>query len=88
VAEYSVYVLRAARRELEELPEPLSELIVARIRSLAQEPRPHGIVKLRGPSQLWRIRIRDYRIIYNIFDETKTVEITQISHRREAYRNL
>ena len=55
------------------------------IRALADEPRPHGCVKLSG-SQSWRIRIGDYRVIYDIDDKSRQIDVLHIGHRREVYR--
>ena len=53
---------------------------------LANDPRPPGSKKLKGViPALWRIRVRDYRVIYAIQDQTVTVEIIRIGHRREVY---
>ena len=62
----------------------VDRLIIA----LANNPRPPGCVKLSGPSQLWRIRSGDYRIVYEILDQQLVVVVVIIAHRREVYRGL
>jgi len=59
--------------------------VTERIRGLAQNPRPSGSEKLSGQDR-YRIRQGDYRIVYAIDDETRTVEVVKIGHRREVYR--
>ena len=59
--------------------------IVPRLEGLASEPRPPGCKKLRGGDNEWRIRIGDYRAVYEIDDVAKTVDVTRIAHRREVY---
>ena len=44
-----------------------------------------GCKKLRGARNLWRIRVGDYRVVYTVNDAAKTVDVTRIAHRREAY---
>jgi mRNA interferase RelE/StbE len=88
VAEYSVVFVRTARRELEALPPELAERILRKIRLLSRVPRPSGSKKLRGSSDLWRIRVGDYRVVYEIIDEAKNIEISYVRHRREVYRDL
>jgi mRNA interferase RelE/StbE len=88
VADYTVVFVRSARRELEALPDELGERILARIRPLAKTPRPSGAKKLKGKWGLWRIRVGDYRVVYEVHDETRSVEISYIRHRREVYRQL
>jgi mRNA interferase RelE/StbE len=60
--------------------------IVARLEDLRSAPRPPGCKKLKGGDNEWRIRVGDYRIVYVIDDEARTVEVTRIAHRREAYQ--
>ena len=49
-------------------------------------PRPTGVIKLEGASDLWRIRVGDWRIVYRLSDKERLVDIFAIRHRREAYR--
>ncbi|MEM7587829.1 MAG: type II toxin-antitoxin system RelE/ParE family toxin [Acidobacteriota bacterium] len=83
---YSVYFARSARRELERLPNEVARRILSRLQDLTTNPRPSGCRKLTGSSHLWRIRVGDYRVIYEIKDEALEVDISVIRHRRDAYR--
>jgi len=56
------------------------------IDALAQEARPAGCVKLAGSPDLYRIRVGDYRIVYQIKDNELLVLVLSIGHRREVYR--
>jgi mRNA interferase RelE/StbE len=58
--------------------------LAARIEKLADNPRPSGCKKLKGGVNEWRIG--DYRVIYMIEDHSKTVDVTRIGHRKEAYK--
>jgi mRNA interferase RelE/StbE len=69
VAEYRVVFARSARRELEALEAGVARRIIARVEALTTDPRPRGCVKLQGASDLWRIRIGDYRVVYAIDDK-------------------
>jgi mRNA interferase RelE/StbE len=60
--------------------------IMPRLEHLVSAPRPPGCKKLRGGDKEWRIRVGDYRIVYVIDDTAKTVDVTRIAHRREAYK--
>jgi mRNA interferase RelE/StbE len=86
VSVYQLIFARSARQELEELPRRVAERMLARIDALAENPRPRGGRKLQGPSQLWRIRVGEYRVIYAIDDSKRTVDILVIRHRSDAYR--
>jgi len=59
--------------------------IFPRIEALAANPRPFGCRKLVGGDKQWRICIGEYRIVYEIDDHAKTVDVTWIAHRREVY---
>ena len=83
---YEVYLERAAERDLRKLPAETFHRIIPRIRALAETPRPPGCRKLTGSDSDWRIRIGEYRVIYEIDDAGKTVRIFRVRHRREAYR--
>lgn len=53
---------------------------------MQQEPRPKGCKKLQGPTRLWRIRVGEYRVVYDIDDDQRLVDVVVIRHRSEAYR--
>ena len=55
---------------------------------LADNPRPRGVEKLEGRENRYRIRVGDYRVIYEIHDEVLLVLVVRIGHRREVYRGL
>lgn len=87
MASYSVLIKTSAARELEAVePRAVRVRIVARIRGLAQTPRPHGSQKLAGEAERYRIRQGAYRIVYSIDDERRIVEVVKIGHRRDVYR--
>jgi mRNA interferase RelE/StbE len=82
---YRLFLLPRAQKELARLPTDSYERIRAAIRALAEEPRPPGCRKLTG-REGWRIRIGDYRVLYEIEDTPKTVTVVQVGHRRDVYR--
>ena len=84
--DYAIIFARSARKELEKLDPENVKRIFPVIEALAQNPRPRLCKKLSGLQNLWRIRIGDYRLIYQISDKQKAVDIVAIRHRREAYR--
>ena len=83
---YQVLIKDSARKELAALSLPLQKRIDTRIRALSENPRPSGIKKLAGDENLYRLRVSDYRIIYQIQDKALLVLVIKISHRREVYR--
>jgi mRNA interferase RelE/StbE len=85
MGKYEVLIKRSAADELGTIPKKDLRRIVERIRSLAEEPRPHGCDKLSAQER-YRIRKGDYRIVYSINDDAQTVEIFKIGHRSEIYK--
>jgi mRNA interferase RelE/StbE len=85
VNEYRVALAASAEKELHRLPAKVVARILPRIELLATVPRPGGCKKLKGGDKQWRIRVGDYRIVYEIDDATGAVDVTRIAHRREAY---
>jgi mRNA interferase RelE/StbE len=83
---YEVLIERTAERDLKSLPAAIFNRIVSRIKALTELPRPSGCHKLAGSRNDWRIRIGDYRVIYEIDDARKRVRIFRVRHRREVYR--
>ncbi|PAW87146.1 MAG: plasmid stabilization protein [Pedosphaera sp. Tous-C6FEB] len=83
---YSVLLERAAEKDLSRLSAQAHDRIIAAIQGLARDPRPPGCRKLVGSTQDWRIRVGDYRVIYEIADVVRVVRIHRVRHRREVYR--
>ncbi len=84
--EYRVYLERAVERDLKRLSSEDFDRIISNIRALAENPRPVGCRKIVGSKNDWRIRVREYRIIYEVDDEKKAVMVMRVRHRRDAYR--
>jgi mRNA interferase RelE/StbE len=82
---YDLFIERRAQRSLSRIAAQDRERISTAIRGLAHEPRPHGVKKLSG-RDVWRIRIGDYRVLYEIHDAQLLILVVDIGHRREIYR--
>jgi mRNA interferase RelE/StbE len=76
----------AAARELGKLQKKIRERIAGRIDRLTRNPRGPGTAKLAGTDDGYRVRIGDYRVLYQIRDSDKVVLIVKVGHRREVYR--
>jgi mRNA interferase RelE/StbE len=84
---YTIELAPGARRQLKKLDHELRRRIAKRIDGLAKDPRPEGVVKLTDVSPpLYRVREREYRIVYAIEDDRLFVLVVRIAHRSEAYR--
>jgi mRNA interferase RelE/StbE len=83
---YRLEILPHAGRQMRRLPEAVRRRVDQAIRGLLNEPRPHGCFKLQAEENAWRIRVGDYRIIYEIHDEVLLVLVIRVDHRRNVYR--
>ena len=83
---FEVYIEKAAENDIKRLPSTHFHRIIPQIRALAENPIPSGCRKLTGSKNDWRIRIGDYRVIYEIDEKLKAVKIMRVRHRREVYR--
>jgi len=83
---YEVHLERAVENDLKRLPTTTFHRIILQIKALAENPRPSGCLKLTGSKNDWRIRIGDYRVLYEIDEKARAVRIMRVRHRREVYR--
>jgi len=83
---YAVQIMSQAQKDLDALSGKLLSRLEHTILNLYNEPRPRNTRKLSGTESKWRIRVGEYRILYDIDDSRKLVRIFRIAHRREAYR--
>ena len=83
---YKVEFTRAAEKQVRKLPRGMQERVVAAVGSLELNPRPVGCKKLVGKDTTWRIRVGDYRVIYDVLDDVLLVTVVRAAHRRDAYR--
>jgi len=76
---------RSAEREFDRLPRGVRERLRSRIDRLVENPVPPGSRKLTG-SELYRIRVGDYRVVYGVDDSEQAIVVTRVRHRSRAYR--
>ena len=83
---YEVRLLVTARGQLLRVPKRIRSRLRDTIRALAADPRPAGCKKLTGGTDYFRIRVGDYRVLYEVRDRDVLVLVIKIGHRREVYR--
>ncbi len=83
---YRIELSKRAERVLENLPARVQSRLIQGIDGLADDPRPRGVEKLRGEQNAYRIRVGDYRILYEVHDQVLLILILRAGHRREVYR--
>jgi mRNA interferase RelE/StbE len=82
---YALRILPRAEKELSALDSKPYESVKKRIYTLSDEPRPAGCRKLADHPG-WRIRVGDYRVVYEVDDAAKMVTVLRVGHRKEIYR--
>ena len=83
---YTVLITRSAEKQLKRLPAQIQRRVAAVILSLSIEPRPYGSKKLTGTLASYRLRVGDYRVIYEVQNAEVTVSVLKIGHRGDIYR--
>ena len=82
---YKVVIPKPVQKQLSDLPKNQRDRLITDIRLLAEIPRPSGVKKLKGYENIYRIRVGDYRVIYEVKDQEILVLIISSVHRRDAY---
>lgn len=82
---YNIKLDANAKKDLDKIDYQIVKRIFRKIKSLENEPRAYGSIKLKGENA-YRVRLGDYRILYEIEDKQKIVTIYNIAHRKDVYR--
>ncbi len=82
---YSVTVSKSAKKTLSKLPNEVIKKILDALDDLVEEPRPMGYIQLKGRSG-YRIRVGNYRVIYDINDDELLILVVEIGNRKEIYK--
>ena len=86
MASFNLQWRTSTKKDLRRLPRDAISRIVAEVAKLADEPLPRGSEKLTGSERTYRIRVGDYRIVYELLRDAKVVEIQRVRHRKDIYR--
>ena len=85
MASYKIELKKSATKEIEKLPQKVLHRILEKIQLLSHDPRPQGCKKL-SREEKYRIRIGEYRVLYEIVDDRLIVYVVKVSHRKDVYR--
>ena len=88
MASYRIEFARSAEKDLRRCNPVLASNILRRIEALQDDPTPRQAQKLRGTERTYRLRVGDYRVIYEVDPDIRVIAVYYIRHRREAYRQL
>ncbi len=86
MAKYRLEVKEKAVKELARVRSDIGMRLLQSMDSLASDPRPRQSHKLSGSENSYRLRVGDYRVLYQVDDDTRLVTIFRVGHRREVYR--
>lgn len=84
---FEIRITPAAQREIDRLPNNARTRVETAIENLANDPRPHGCVKMHGIEDTYRIRVGNYRVMYQVFDRQLAVLIVTVADRKDIYRH-
>ncbi|MDQ6765445.1 MAG: type II toxin-antitoxin system RelE/ParE family toxin [Verrucomicrobiota bacterium] len=86
MASFEICWRSSTKKDLRRIrPNDVSRILVA-VEKLSEEPLPHGSEKLTGSDHTYRIRVGDYRVIYEVLHAPDAIEVQRVRHRREVYR--
>ena len=77
---------KSALRELKRLDGKIIPRVISAVESLSTDPFPSGVRKLQGSDKTYRVRVGQYRIVYEIFQARIVIVILRVRHRKDAYR--
>jgi mRNA interferase RelE/StbE len=83
---YSLAIKPSALKDLQPIPKELRGRVALSILELSRNPRPPSSKKLSGAGDAYRVRLGDYRVLYEISESEKVVRVMAVGHRREVYR--
>lgn len=86
MASFDLQWRKSTSKDLRRIPRQAVSRIIAEVEKLAEEPLPRGSEKLSGSERTYRIRVGDYRVVYELLRNAKIVEIQRVRHRKDVYR--
>jgi len=84
---YLIKLKRSVEKEILKLPRDVIKRIVRAIDELENDPYPRDSKKIRGAERTYRLRVGNYRIIYQVDEERKEIIIYHVRHRKSVYKN-
>ena len=85
---YTLLIERHAEKGFKKIPKNISNKLIIKIKSLKDNPKPSGCRKITGSENDYRVRIGDYRVIYEIDEKNKQIIILAVGHRKDIYRDI
>ncbi|OGQ05236.1 MAG: hypothetical protein A2W61_04245 [Deltaproteobacteria bacterium RIFCSPLOWO2_01_44_7] len=87
---YKIEFVKSAKREFDKLPSAIQDKIIEALHLLSQNPFSEllRVKRLKGADSLYRFRVGDYRIVYEIRSDVLVIVVIKVGHRKDVYRNF
>jgi len=85
---HKIKITKKAQKEFKKIPNIYQKKISKAINELAETPMPSSVKKMRGAANRYRIRVADYRVIYDIDDGEMVILVIKVGHRQQVYKRL
>ncbi len=85
---FKIYIERKAEKELKNLPKDIKNKAIKEILNLKNNPFPLKVRKIMGTKNCYRLKVGDYRIVYEVDAKEKIINIFRIRHRKDVYKKL
>ena len=86
MASFEIRWRSTTKKDLRRIPREDVSRIIAEVAKLSDEPLPHGSEKLTGSDHTYRLRVGDYRVVYELIRDANAVVIQRVRHRKDVYR--
>jgi mRNA interferase RelE/StbE len=83
---YTIQFKPLALRQIEKLPRDAQKRLVVKIETLREDPFPPGCRKMEGVAEAWRVRVGDYRVVYQVHHGVLLILVVTVGHRKDVYR--
>ena len=85
---YRIEVKKSAAKSLRKIPKADQKRIADKIDSLAENPPNPDTTKMKGNNPFHKVRVGDYRIVYEIHEAVLSILIVKIGHRKDIYKDI
>lgn len=86
MASFELHWRASTRKDLRGIPPADVSRIIESVAKLADNPLPHGSQKLTGSERTYRVRVGDYRVVYELRRDLNLIEVQRVRHRKDVYR--
>ncbi len=85
---FKIFFKASVQKDIRRIPDVVLERIKKKILALTENPYPEDSVKLQGQKTIYRVRVSNYRIVYDVEKEIRIITVIRIGHRKDVYESL